>query len=192
VIKLYAVSGILRKDENAPIADERAVYMALAIDEARVAGEAGDVPIGAVIVRDGEVVGRGSNRTERDGDPTMHAEMAAIRDAAAALGTPRLVGCEMYVTVEPCAMCAGACVLARLDAVIAGTDSPKSGAAGSVKDILTSGDLNHSLRYEVGVMKDECAGLMSGFFARLRERDRTVRDSGIDNNGAVNESDNRQ
>jgi tRNA(adenine34) deaminase len=160
MIQLLAVSGI---EEN-----DRLKYMAEALKEAKVAGDAGDVPIGAVIVREGEIVGRGSNRTERDGDPTMHAEMAAIREASAILGTPRLVGCEMYVTVEPCAMCAGACVLARLDAVIAGTDSPKSGAAGSVKDILTAGDLNHSLRYEVGVMREECAGLMSGFFAKLR------------------------
>jgi tRNA(adenine34) deaminase len=144
--------------------------MAEALKEAKAAGDAGDVPIGAVIVKGGEIVGRGSNRTERDGDPTMHAEIAAIRAASALLGTPRLVGCEMYVTVEPCAMCAGACVLARLDSVIAGTDSPKSGAAGSVRDILTSGDLNHSLRYEVGVMRKECAGIMSGFFAKLREK----------------------
>jgi tRNA(adenine34) deaminase len=143
--------------------------MAEAIEEARVAGEAGDVPIGAVVVKDGEIVGRGANRTERDCDPTMHAEIAAIRAAAARLGTPRLVGCEMYVTVEPCAMCAGACVLARLDAVIAGTDSPKSGAAGSVKNILESEDLNHRLKYEVGLMRDECARLMSGFFAKLRD-----------------------
>jgi tRNA(adenine34) deaminase len=143
--------------------------MAEALKEAAAAGEAGDVPVGAVIVRDGEIVGRGSNRTERDGDPTMHAEIAAIREAAARLGTPRLAGCEMYVTVEPCSMCAGACVLARLDSVTAGTESPKSGAAGSVKDILASGDLNHSLTYEVGVMREECAELMSGFFAKLRE-----------------------
>jgi tRNA(adenine34) deaminase len=143
-----------------------------ALREARAAGEAGDVPIGAVIVRDGEIVGRGSNRTERDGDPTLHAEIAAIRAAAERLGTPRLVGCEMFVTLEPCTMCAGACVLARLDAVTAGTESPKSGAAGSVRDILTSGDLNHSLRYEVGLLREECARLMSGFFARLRENGR--------------------
>jgi tRNA(adenine34) deaminase len=165
MIQLLAVSGIETEDQLK--------YMAEALEAAKNAGEAGDVPIGAVIVKDGEIVSRGSNRTERDSDPTMHAEMAAIREASAVLGTPRLVGCEMYVTVEPCTMCAGACVLARLDAVIAGTDSPKSGAAGSVKDILTSGDLNHSLRYEVGVMREECAGLMSGFFAKLREKDDT-------------------
>jgi tRNA(adenine34) deaminase len=149
--------------------DLRENFMTAAVREAREAGAVGDVPIGAVIVRDGEIVGRGANRTERDGDPTMHAEIAAIRDASKRLGTPRLVGCEMYVTVEPCAMCAGACVLARLDAVTAGTESPKSGAAGSVKDILASGDLNHSLRYEVGLMREECADLISGFFKNLRE-----------------------
>jgi tRNA(adenine34) deaminase len=153
-------------------ADVKKVFMAEAVREAVRAGEAGDVPIGAVIVKDGEIVGRGSNRTERDGDPTMHAEIVAIRDAAARLGSPRLVDCEMYVTVEPCAMCAGACVLARLDSVTAGTQSPKSGAAGSVSDILTSGDLNHRLSYEVGLMREECAALMSEFFARLREEAR--------------------
>jgi tRNA(adenine34) deaminase len=152
--------------------DVKNAYMAEAIRLARIAGAAGDVPVGAVVVRDGEIVGRGANRTERDGDPTMHAEIAAIREAAARLGSPRLVGCEMYVTVEPCAMCAGACVLARLDAVVAGTESPKSGAAGSVKDILESGELNHRLRYEVGLMREECAGLMSGFFAGLRDTKR--------------------
>jgi tRNA(adenine34) deaminase len=166
MIQLLAVSDFETKDQVR--------YMTEALKEARTAGEAGDVPIGAVIVRNGEIVSRGANRTERDGDPTMHAEMVAIREASAALGTPRLVGCEMYVTVEPCAMCAGACVLARLDAVIAGTDSPKSGAAGSVKDILTAGDLNHSLRYESGIMREECSGLMSGFFAKLRGKNDTA------------------
>ncbi|MDR1496000.1 MAG: nucleoside deaminase [Clostridiales Family XIII bacterium] len=161
MIKLLFVSGL--------DVDLRENFMTAAVREAREAGAVGDVPIGAVIVRDGEIVGRGANRTERDGDPTMHAEIAAIRDASKRLGTPRLVGCEMYVTVEPCAMCAGACVLARLDAVTAGTESPKSGAAGSVKDILASGDLNHSLRYEVGLMREECADLISGFFKNLRE-----------------------
>jgi tRNA(adenine34) deaminase len=177
------VSDIEAITEKLGTGESGAAYMAEALKEARAAGDAGDVPIGAVIVKDGTVVGRGSNRTERDGDPTMHAEVAAIRDAARTLGTPRLVGCEMYVTVEPCAMCAGACVLARLDAVVAGTDSPKSGAAGSVKDILTSGDLNHRLRYESGVMKSECAGLMSSFFAGLREKEKSVREG----SGAVNE-----
>jgi tRNA(adenine34) deaminase len=144
--------------------------MEKALKEARKAGVAGDVPIGAVIVKDGKVVARGANRTERDGDPTMHAEIAAIRAAARKLGSPRLVDCAMYVTVEPCSMCAGACVLARLDAVVAGANSPKSGAAGSVKDILTSGDLNHSLTYVAGVMKEESAALLKRFFGELREK----------------------
>jgi tRNA(adenine34) deaminase len=161
MIQLYAVSVSQM--------DNYGKYMLEALKEARSAGAVGDVPIGAVIVKDGVVVSRASNRTERDGDPTMHAEIAAIRAASEVLGTPRLVGCTLFVTVEPCAMCAGACVLARLDAVVAGTDSPKSGAAGSVRDILTSGDLNHSPAYETGVMREECASLMSDFFAGLRK-----------------------
>jgi tRNA(adenine34) deaminase len=143
-------------------------FMWEAIGEARRAGGAGDVPIGAVIVHEGRIIARGHNRTEAEGDPTMHAEMIAIREAAEILGTRRLLGCTMYVTAEPCVMCAGACILSRLDAVYAGTDSPKSGAGGSVKDILTSGDLNHTLTYEVGILQSECAALLKDFFAALR------------------------
>jgi tRNA(adenine34) deaminase len=145
-------------------------FMREAVAEARKAGLAGDVPIGAVIVRDGLIVGRGFNRTEADGDPTMHAEMIAIREAAEAVGSQRLTGCSMYVTAEPCVMCAGACILARLDAVFAGTDSPKSGAGGSVRNILTSRDFNHALTYEVGILREECAALLKEFFAELRKR----------------------
>jgi tRNA(adenine34) deaminase len=141
-----------------------------AIVEAQKAGRAGDVPIGAVIVRDGHVVGRGYNRTEAENDPTMHAEIVAIREAAKTLGSWRLLECSMYVTAEPCIMCAGACILARLDAVYAGTDSPKSGAGGSVRDILTSGDLNHTLIYEVGILQTECAALLKDFFGALRKQ----------------------
>ncbi|MCL2112267.1 MAG: tRNA adenosine(34) deaminase TadA [Clostridiales bacterium] len=143
-------------------------YMALALREARKAARIGEVPIGAVIVKDGEVVGRGYNRNESGKDPTLHAEMIAIRRAAKRLGVWRLVGCTMYVTVEPCSMCAGAAVLARLDAVIAGAESDKSGACGSVKDILASSDLNHRVEYEAGVSGPECAALLSGFFKSLR------------------------
>jgi tRNA(adenine34) deaminase len=139
-----------------------------ALSEARRAASYGDVPIGAVIVKDGRIIGRGANRTELDGDPTMHAEVIAIRNAAAALASPRLEGCTMYVTVEPCTMCAGACVLSRLEAVYAGTDSPKSGAAGSVKEILNAPGLNHRLEYEVGLLKEECAAMLKEFFAALR------------------------
>jgi tRNA(adenine34) deaminase len=141
-----------------------------AILEAKKAGAAGDVPIGAVIVRDGAIIARGFNMIEAQNDPTMHAEMVAIREAAMVLGNMRLVGCELYVTTEPCAMCAGACVLARLEAVYAGTESPKSGAAGSVSDILCSSLLNHRVRYEVGILREECATLLSDFFRGLREK----------------------
>jgi tRNA(adenine34) deaminase len=159
------VSGL---DEIAAFA-EREAFMREAICEAEKAGSYGDVPIGAVVVKDGQIIARGANRTEADLDPTMHAEIIAIRAAAKVVGSPRLIGCDIYVTVEPCSMCAGACVLARLEAVYAGTVSPKSGAAGSVREILTAPGLNHQLRYEVGILQDECAGLLTEFFAALRK-----------------------
>jgi tRNA(adenine34) deaminase len=148
--------------------ERRNKFMSEALTEARLAKLAGEVPIGAVIVKGDEVVSRAHNRTETDEDPTAHAEIIAIREASRALGTQRLVGCELFVTAEPCTMCAGACILARLDAVYAGTKSPKSGAAGSVKDVLTGGELNHIVHYETGIMKEECAALLSVFFKDLR------------------------
>ena len=148
--------------------DGHSAYMALALREARKAARIGEVPIGAVVVKGGEVVGRGHNRTESGKDPTLHAEMVAIRRAAKRLGAWRLIGCTMYVTVEPCSMCAGAAVLARLDAVVAGAGSDKSGACGSVKDILASDSGGHTVGYVTGVMEDECAALLSGFFRELR------------------------
>ena len=153
-----------------------------AIREAEKAAGHGDIPIGAVIVKDGEIVGRGANRVEIDRDPTRHAEMIAIGEAAKSLGNQRLTGCSMYVTVEPCSMCAGACVLARLDAVYAGASSPKSGAAGSVKDILTAPGLNHQMYYEAGILEEECSAMLSGFFEKLRNgpEDDTMRGSDKD------------
>ena len=145
-------------------------YMALALAEARKAARLGETPIGAVIVKDGNVVGRGFNRVESGKDPTLHAEMIAIKRAAAKLGAWRLIGCSMYVTVEPCSMCAGAAVLSRLDAVIAGAESDKSGACGSVRDILESDSLNHRVDYQVGVLGEECAEIVSEFFKGLREK----------------------
>ena len=142
--------------------------MKLALREAVKAGKAGEVPIGCVIVKDGKVVGRGRNRIETGQDPTLHAEMIAIRAAAKRLGTRRLIGCTLYVTVEPCSMCAGAAVLARLDAVIAGAESDKSGGCGSVKDILASESLNHRVEYQAGILKEECARMLSDFFRELR------------------------
>ncbi|MDR0875820.1 MAG: tRNA adenosine(34) deaminase TadA [Clostridiales Family XIII bacterium] len=148
--------------------EKHEIFMRLALREAEKAAKAGEVPIGCVIVRDGKVVGRGRNRIESGQDPTLHAEMIAIRAAAKRLGAKWLIGCTLYVTVEPCSMCAGAAVLARLDAVVAGAESGKSGGCGSVKDILDSDSLNHRVAYRSGVLKGECALILSGFFRELR------------------------
>jgi len=143
-------------------------FMEAAICEAAIAAEAGEIPVGAVIEKGGAIIGRGHNRIETEQDPTAHAEMIAIREAAKVLGARRLIGCTLYVTTEPCSMCAGAAVLARLDAVVAGCESDKSGACGTVKDILQSEDLNHRVDYVVGIRRDECAALLSDFFRELR------------------------
>ena len=132
------------------------------------AGEAGDVPVGAVVARDGVIVGTGANRTIRDRDPTAHAEVVALRAAAAALGTARLEGCTLAVTLEPCAMCAGAIVLARVDRVVLGAWDDKAGMAGSVGDLLRHPRLNHRPEVRAGVLADEAASLLRGFFAQRR------------------------
>ena len=142
--------------------------MAAALDEARAAGEAGEVPIGAVVVRQGAIIGRGGNRTMRDNDATTHAEMVAIRDASRALGSWHLEGCTLVVTVEPCAMCAGAIVLARVDRVIFGAWDEKAGMAGSVADLLRHPKLNHRPEVMAGVREDECAALVRDFFRTRR------------------------
>lgn len=139
-----------------------------AIRLASEASAAGDVPVGALVVRNGEIIGRGSNRTVRDQDPTAHAEMIAIREAAAASGSWRLEGCELFVTLEPCAMCAGAVVLARLDRVTFGAWDEKAGMAGSVGDVLRHTSLNHRPEVVSGVMAAECGELLRQFFALKR------------------------
>jgi len=143
-------------------------WMREAMSLARGAAEAGDVPVGAVIVRDGEIIGRGANRTVRDQDPTAHAEMLALRDAARALGTWRLAGCALYVTLEPCAMCAGAVVLARPDRVIFGAWDDKAGMAGSVEDLLRHPRLNHRPQVVAGVNAEECGDALREFFHARR------------------------
>lgn len=132
------------------------------------AASAGDVPVGAVIVHGESIVGRGANRTVRDQDATAHAEMIAIREASAGLGRWRLEDCALYVTLEPCAMCAGAIVLARLARVVFGAWDDKAGMAGSVGDILRSPRLNHQPEVLAGVLADECSAVLSGFFAVKR------------------------
>ena len=145
--------------------------MAAALDEARSAAEAGEVPVGAVIVRNQRVLARANNRTVRDGDATAHAECLAIRAANAAAGGWRLDGCTLYVTLEPCAMCAGAIVLARLDRVVFGAWDDKAGMAGSVGDVLRHPKLNHQPQVRGGVRDDECGALLRAFFTARRAAD---------------------
>ena len=145
-------------------------YMKEALELAKTAMFYGDVPIGAVIVRGGEIVGRGYNTTERDKDPTCHAEMNAIRDAAKRLGGWRLPGCSMYVTVEPCSMCAGAIVLARIEKLYIGAPDPKAGACVSLANITTDERLNHQVELYTGILEDDCSQIMKSFFRELRNK----------------------
>jgi tRNA(adenine34) deaminase len=142
--------------------------MELALDEARSAMAVGDVPVGAVIVRREQIVSRASNRTLRDQDPTAHAETLALRDASRVIGNWRLGGCTMYVTLEPCAMCAGALVLARVDRVVFGAWDDKAGMAGSVGDLLRHPRLNHRPAVTGGVLEAETGMVLRDFFARRR------------------------
>jgi tRNA(adenine34) deaminase len=147
-------------------ADSR--LMRLALDEAERAAARDDVPIGAVVARDGEVLASAGNERELQGDPTAHAEILALRAAAERLGGWRLPGTTLYVTLEPCAMCAGAIVLARVPRVVYGTVDPKAGAAGSVLDVLGEPRLNHRPRVEGGLLAAESAALLESFFAARR------------------------
>jgi tRNA(adenine34) deaminase len=142
--------------------------MEVAIEQARLAEAHGDVPIGAAIFRDGELLAAAGNERELRRDPTAHAEILAIRAAAEALGGWRLPGTTLYVTLEPCAMCAGAIVLARVPTVVLGAPDPKAGAAGSVLDVLAEPALNHHPELRTGVLEAECAALLREFFAARR------------------------
>ena len=143
-------------------------YMRLALREAERASEHDDVPVGCVIARDGEVVAAARNERELRGDPTAHAEVVALRDASRALGDWRLAGTVMYVTLEPCAMCAGAIVLARVPRLVFGATDPKAGAAGSVLDVLGEARFNHRPQVAGGLLAEESAELLRGFFAPRR------------------------
>ena len=146
--------------------DESLMRAALALAED--AARAGEVPDGAVVVKDGEVVGRGSNRPIGTSDPTAHAEIVALREAAARLGNYRLTGCELYVTLEPCAMCVGAMLHARLARVVFGAADPKTGACGGVVALSAEAKLNHQTAFEGGVLAGECGALLKRFFAERR------------------------
>ena len=143
-------------------------FMLEALAEARAAAEAREVPIGAVAVANGAIVARGQNRVLRDCDPTAHAEIVALRAAAKALGNYRLLDCELYVTLEPCAMCAGAILHARLRRLVYGAADPKAGAAGSVLEVLNHPRLNHTLAVTPGVLADPCGDLLRDFFRTRR------------------------
>ncbi|MFO7321625.1 MAG: tRNA adenosine(34) deaminase TadA [Chloroflexota bacterium] len=144
-------------------------WMRLALEEAAKAPEHGDVPVGAIAVLNGEIIGRGHNRRELDNDPTAHAEMIAIREAARRLGSWRLDGVTLYCTLEPCAMCAGAMVLARLPRLVCATIDPKAGAAGSIMDVVRHPKLNHRVDVDYGILAGEAAEQLRAFFSRLRK-----------------------
>jgi len=153
-------------DHPTDMTDE--LWMEEALREAQRALAAGEVPVGAIVVLEGQVVARGANRNLTDADPTAHAEMVALREAGRAVGNHRLLGCEMYVTIEPCAMCAGALVHARLKRLVYGADDPKAGAVKSVMEVVNHPKLNHQMEVRGGVLAARCAETLQGFFRERR------------------------
>jgi tRNA(adenine34) deaminase len=151
------------------ISDLEAMHAALA--EARLAAEAGEVPIGAVVVHEDTIIAQGQNRVLRDNDPTAHAEIVALREAAKALGNYRLNGCTLYVTLEPCAMCAGAMIHARLDRLVFAAADPKAGACGSVLSVLNHPQLNHKMAVEQEILADQAGELLRSFFRERRAKE---------------------
>jgi tRNA(adenine34) deaminase len=144
------------------------LWLEEALRSAQRALEAGEVPVGAVVVRQGRIVGRGWNRNIADHDPTAHAEIAALREAGASLGNHRLVDCDLFVTIEPCAMCAGAMVHARIKRLVYGADDPKAGAVQSVMRVLSQPQLNHQVEVRGGVLAGRCAEVLQEFFRNRR------------------------
>jgi tRNA(adenine34) deaminase len=143
-------------------------FMREALGLAQRAAEAGEVPVGAVVVKEARVIGRGYNRPISTSDPTAHAEIVALREAAAAEGNYRLAGCHLYVTLEPCAMCVGAMVHARIARIVYGATDPKTGACGSLVDLPNVANFNHHGSFEGGILAEECAGVLTRFFAERR------------------------
>ena len=143
-------------------------WMEQALEQARMAAQAGEVPVGTLVIKDGEIIGLGHNRNLLDHDPSAHAEIIALRQAAARLGNHRLTGCEMFVTIEPCAMCAGALVHARLARLVYGASDPKAGAAGSVLQVLNHPGLNHKMEIRSGVLAEKCSEILQKFFREKR------------------------
>jgi tRNA(adenine34) deaminase len=150
-------------------------FMQQALLQAQLAGAAGEVPVGAVVVRDGQIIASGFNQPIGRHDPSAHAEIVALRAAAEALGNYRLPGCTLYVTLEPCAMCAGAMLHARIERVVFGAVDPKTGACGSVIDLFAQSQLNHQSRAEGGLLADECGSLLRDFFGQRRRQAQAAR-----------------
>jgi tRNA(adenine34) deaminase len=155
---------------NDDIVAQHQRFMMLALEQASVAASLGEVPVGAVIVKEGVVIASGHNRRELDNDPTAHAELLAIREAARALGDWRLTGCTLYVTLEPCSMCAGSLVLARIDKCVFGCTDPKGGYCGTVGDLSKVSALNHHYDVVQGVLAEACSEQLKNFFKTLRKR----------------------
>jgi tRNA(adenine34) deaminase len=145
-------------------------FMRAAIDQANIALENGDVPVGAVIVRENKIIAKGYNQRQQLNDPTAHAEIIALTAAAEHIGHWRLLNCTIYVTLEPCPMCAGALVLARIDRLVFGCDDPKTGACGSLYNIVQDNRLNHRLEITKGVLADDCSKMLQDFFSVKRQR----------------------
>jgi tRNA(adenine34) deaminase len=146
-----------------------AAWMELALEQAALAAQAGEVPVGALVIKDGEVIGRGHNRNLLDNDPTAHAEIVALRQAAARLGNHRLSGCIVFSTIEPCSMCAGALIHARIARLVYGAADVKAGAAGSVLTILNHPRLNHKMEITAGILSERCSTVIQDFFRQKRE-----------------------
>jgi tRNA(adenine34) deaminase len=159
-------------DHSTPTSDE--LWMEEALSVAQRALNAGEVPVGAIVVRAGKIVGRGWNRNLTDVDPTAHAEILALREAGARVGNHRLGDCELFATIEPCAMCAGAMVHARLKRLVYGADDPKAGAVHSVLQVLNHPQLNHQMEVSRGVLARRCADLLQSFFRQRREEQKQL------------------
>lgn len=157
--------------DNIQVTTEDERYMLEALREAAKAAEQGDVPVGAVIVKNGEIISRAHNRVEAQHSSQAHAEMIAIAEAERLLGAKWLTDCVMYVTLEPCSMCAGAMVLARMKRLVIGTEDPKTGACGSLLNVADNDGLNHRLEMTVGVLKEECSAMLKFFFRNRRGKE---------------------
>ena len=149
---------------------EDAAWMELALEQARLAALAREVPVGALVIRDGEIIGQGHNRNLLDNDPTAHAEIVALRQAAARVGNHRLIGCTMVATIEPCSMCAGALIHARIARLVYGAADPKAGAAGSTVQVINHPSLNHRMEVTAGVLADKCSEILQQFFRHKRQQ----------------------